>query len=214
MKLMFDDLHARMPWEDIDNVVFDVGNVLLLYSPDKLMHDLLPGQEALYPALMHQVFLSPYWTEMDRGMMTPEEAIAPMGSGHPELEDAVRTLMLNWRDLKDVIAEGVATLRKCKEMGKKVYVLSNYNDQAFAYIRTKYDFWDLVDGFVISGQEHLVKPDPAIYHVLEKRFDVTPERTLFIDDSHVNIEAAMHCGWQGIHYHQPGQLSAFFDLKA
>ena len=46
----------------------------------------------------------------------------------------------------------------------------------------------------------MVKPDPAIYHLLEERYDLTPAKTVFIDDTPVNIEAARNLGWKGIIY--------------
>lgn len=212
MRLTLDSQYAAMPWEKIDNVIFDVGNVLLTYSPDKLLRDLLPDQPELYPALKDRVFHSPYWPMLDRGLMTSEEAIEPMSALRPDLKPAITRIMTGWIDLKDVIAEGVQTLEKCKAMGKRLYVLSNYNDKAFAYIRQKYDFWNLFDGFLISGEEGLIKPDPAIYKLLIDRFQLDPARSLFIDDSHVNIEGALYCGLQGVCFSREGKLREFFQL--
>lgn len=212
MRLTLDSQYTAMPWEEIDNVVFDVGNVLLAFSPDKLLRDLLPDQPELYPMLKERVFGSPYWPMLDRGLLTCEEAIEPMCALRPDLRPAVTRIMTGWIDLKDVIEEGVATLEKCKAMGKKLYVLSNYNDGAFAYIRQKYDFWDFFDGFVISAEEGITKPDPAIFRLLLDRFQLDPTRSLFIDDSHANIEAALWCGMQGICYNRAGKLQEFFRL--
>jgi len=212
MRLTLDSQYASMPWEEIDNVIFDVGNVLIEYNPDKLLRDLVPDQPELYPDLKERVFHSPYWPMLDRGVMTSEEAIEPMSALRPDLKPAVTRIMTGWIDLKDVIDEGIDTLKKCKAMGKKLYVLSNYNDQAFAYIRTKYDFWSLFDGFLISGEEGLTKPDPMIFELLIRRFQLDPARSLFIDDSHVNIEGALHCGLQGVCYNRAGKLREFFAL--
>lgn len=212
MRLTLDGQYAAMPWEEIDHVIFDVGNVLIAYSPDKILAELLPEEPALYPVLKERVFHSPYWPMLDRGLLSSEEAIEPMCALHPELKPAVTRIMTGWHDLKDVIEEGLNTLRKCKAMGKKLYVLSNYNDKAFEYIRQKYDFWDLFDGFLISAQEGLIKPDPAIFRLLIDRFQLDPARSLFIDDSPANIEAALYCGLQGICYNRAGKLQEFFGL--
>lgn len=50
------------------------------------------------------------------------------------------------------------------------------------------------------------KPDPAIYQVLQQRYDIEPKHTLFIDDSRPNIEAAAAQGFQTIHFRCPQQL--------
>ncbi|MFQ5580690.1 MAG: HAD-IA family hydrolase [Nitrospiria bacterium] len=45
-----------------------------------------------------------------------------------------------------------------------------------------------------------VKPEPKIFHEAEKRFNLRPETTLFIDDLEANVAGATACGWQGIHH--------------
>ena len=35
--MMLDDKYARMPWDEIDTVVFDIGGVLIAYTPDKYL---------------------------------------------------------------------------------------------------------------------------------------------------------------------------------
>ena len=53
----------------------------------------------------------------------------------------------------------------------------------------------------------LKKPDPRIYRLLFERFAVTPERSLFIDDSARNVGAARECGLKAIHFQSPEALS-------
>ena len=35
--MMLDDKYARMPWDEIDTVVFDIGGVLIAYTPDNYL---------------------------------------------------------------------------------------------------------------------------------------------------------------------------------
>jgi HAD superfamily hydrolase (TIGR01509 family) len=46
----------------------------------------------------------------------------------------------------------------------------------------------------------LIKPDPAIFYLLVNRFKLAPERTLFVDHSSVNIEAAQALGFLVHHF--------------
>ena len=212
MKLMIDDLYAAMPWDKIDTVVFDVGNVLLRYIPQQIMEELLPDRPELYPVLQERIFASPYWAMIDRGVMTIAEAAVAMAGRDESLLPITQKIMFGWWDLKP-IAEGVEALREIKARGKKLYVLSNYNAEAFAHVRQKYDFFDLFDGMIISSEHNLIKPDPVIYRTLENAFGIDPARTRFIDDSYVNIEAALHCGWQGFLFNRPGKLHDFVCAK-
>ncbi len=209
VRLMIDDLYDTMPWDKLDAVVFDVGNVLLSFSPEKLLREYLPGEAALHTRLMNKIFRTPYWMMLDHGLITTEEAVSAMAGRDRELLPLIRTLMMSWPDLKEVIPEGVNALRACKAHGKRLYVLSNYHGASFDHVRKKYDFFDLFDGFVVSASVKLLKPDPAIYDRVTDEFGLEPARTLFIDDTPINIEGALHAGWQGFCLNEPGKLARF-----
>ena len=209
IRLMLDDLFSSMPWDKIDAVVFDVGNVLLTWTPEEQLNRIIPERPDLHRELTIRVFKSPYWCMRDRGSATVEEVIAAMSKTAPELEPYIRRIMLEWIDIP-VIFEGVEVLKACKAHGKKLYALTNYADKEFAYACQKHDFFSLFDDYVVSGRERLVKPGHEIYELLTERFGLDPTRTLFIDDSPANIEGALHCGWQGICYNREGKLRKFF----
>ena len=214
IRLTLDDQFERMPWERIDAVVFDVGNVLLTFNPQQILERYLPARPELHQKLLLRMFRSPYWPMLDHGIATPAELVDAMTGRDETLRPAVQLLMNSWVEMKDVIGEGVAVLRRCKEMGKRLFVLSNYGDEAFSVVDGKYDFFRLFDGKLVSSREELMKPNPAIYHLLTERYGLKAERTLFIDDAPQNIEAALYCGWQGLCYDQPGKLSTFFGLDS
>ena len=207
---MIDDRCKTMPWDEIDNVVFDVGNVLLTFSPDKILAEVLPGCPEKYPALKHAVFSSPYWVMMDLGAASQEELTALMVSTAPELKEEITAIMQNWVRVKEPIAEGIHALEACHAHGKKLYVLSNYGRHPFETVESHFDFFRLFDGKVVSSHIHLLKPDPAIYRHLTDTFGLEPARTLFIDDNPPNICAAIWAGWQGLCFNRQGKLNRFF----
>ncbi len=209
IRWMIDDKYPEMPWDELDAIVFDVGNVLLAFSREQLLNELVPDRPDLYGALSTRVFQSPYWVMLDHGTMTLEEAIEAMTGRELSLKPYVRQVVENWRDLKGVIGEGVYALQAAKAHGKRVYVLSNYHSDSFQFVREKYDFFNLVDDFLVSSRVGLLKPDPAIYRLAQERFQLLPERTLFIDDTPANIEAALNAGWQGFCLNAPGKLRRF-----
>ncbi len=209
MRLMFDDLFPAMPWDAIDAVVFDVGNVLLSWTAAEVLTRLVPDRPDLYETLTVRVFKSPYWCMRDRGSATREEVIQAMAANAPELLPYVRTIMEHWIDLP-AMAEGVEALKICKQHGVKLYALTNYADREFAYACEKHDFFRLFDGFVVSSRVRMVKPEQCIYTHLIDRFELDPARTLFIDDSPANIEAALEAGWQCLCVNRKGKLTDFF----
>ena len=60
--------------------------------------------------------------------------------------------------------------------------------------------FDRFRDIVVSGDERLAKPDPAIYALAAARFGRAPATMLFIDDSLANVESARKCGWHGHHF--------------
>ena len=59
----------------------------------------------------------------------------------------------------------------------------------------RFPFFEYFDGGVVSAREHIIKPMPAIYRLLCRRYGFSPEEALFIDDSEVNTEAARKEGF-------------------
>lgn len=209
MHLMLDNQFSAMPWAEIDAVVFDVGNVLLSWKEADILNAVLPDRPDLHDELTTRVFRTPYWVMGDRGTITPEEAIAAMSRTAPELAPYIRRVMEGWIDLPE-LPEGIEVLKACKAHGKKVYVLSNYPSAAFEHARQTHSFFVLFDGIVVSSHEHIIKPSLNLFALVADRFDLTPSRTLFIDDSPANVEAALESGWQSICYNRPGRLARFF----
>ena len=210
MRLMLDDRCSAMPWDVIDNVVFDVGNVLLTFRPEELLRTILPDSEADYPTLKKCMFYSPYWPMFDRGAINTEEAILCMSARHGALRPQIERIMRSFNDHLQVMDEGVEALHACKAHGKRCYVLSNYAAAPFDASCQKHpDVFSLFDGMVVSGQLGMIKPDQRIFRHLLDTYKLDPERTLFIDDSAANIESALNCGMQAVHYDEPGKLRAF-----
>ena len=210
IRLMIDDMYDAMPWDKIDTVVFDVGNVLLSWTANELLTRVIPERPDLHEELAERTMRSPYWSMRDRGSATVEEVIHAMSLRKPELEPYIRRIMTEWIDLP-AIAEGVETLKICKDHGVKLYALTNYADKEFAYACEQHDFFALFDDYLVSAREHTIKPGLDIYRLLISRFGLDPERTLFIDDSLMNIEAALESGLQALHYNKDGKLRNFFE---
>lgn len=211
--MMLDDQYAKMPWDKIDTVVFDIGGVLIAYTPDKYLEKLFPDDPAMRSVMKTRVFASPYWHMMDRGVLTLAEAADLMTGRCEELREPIARVMNEWpKHLDKAIQETVDFLHECRRRGKKTYVLSNFSEYPFSVVKKSHAFFDGFDGIVVSCEIGMVKPNPDIYQHTVDRFALTPERTLFIDDNMQNIEACLHAGWQGICYNMPGKLDDFWKV--
>lgn len=214
MQLMIDERHERMPWDALDAVVFDVGDVLLHYSPEAELEHFFPGDRKKHERLMRKIIRTPYWNMLDRGSLTLEEAIAAMTGRDKDLAGDIRTMLENFLSFNTVVEEGVHALHACCAHGKRTFVLSNYQDWAFDRVEAQYDFFTLFEAKIVSAKVGMVKPNPEIYAYVTKKYGLEPDRTLFIDDTPANIEGAMHMGWQGFCLNRPGKLSGFLGEEA
>ena len=190
--------------QDLDAVVFDVGNVLLAFDTVGYLRRTVGEPEA--SRIQRGIFESPHWIELDRGVLTLAEIGARMVADAPEMAAWVAHIPRMHQEVIAEMTDSTAYLPRLKEAGYALYVLSNFGGALFAETRARYDFFSLFDGQLISGDEQIVKPEPHIYRELLARFALDPARTLFIDDRPENIEAALALGMQGMVFTHASQL--------
>jgi HAD superfamily hydrolase (TIGR01509 family) len=65
---------------------------------------------------------------------------------------------------------------------------------------------------VVSGEEGLVKPDPAIFDLFLSRAGLAAADCVFIDDSEANVAGARDVGMHALHFRDPATLRG--DLRA
>lgn len=182
----------------IRNIVFDMGNVLIHWAPERFLErENIPAEDR--PAILKEVFGSVEWIQLDRGSIPPEEGIAAMCRRLPErLHAAVRELTLGWWRRNLLPVEGMADLiREIKGLGYGVYLLSNAKvdlPQFFPMIPGSECF----DGKIVSADWKLLKPQPEIYETLFREYGLKREECFFIDDLNINIEGAWFVGMDGV----------------
>lgn len=99
-----------------------------------------------------------------------------------------------------------AMLVKLKSEGYKLYGLTNWCSQVHVTME-QYPIFQLLDGRVISSEEHLVKPSIAIYERLCSKFGLKADECVFTDDN-ANVEAARKMGMKGICFSNAMQFDA------
>ncbi len=211
-RLMIDNIYPSMPWNEIDAVVFDIGNVLVGMDEHVVLKDMFPDDEELRQAVYRHTLRSPYWNMLDSGSLSMEECCRAMAEGDEVLLEPVRRFVTGWPEYRYIVEEGVAAARECKRRGKKLYLLSNYPAEHYERNRRDYDFFDLFDGAVISVYVHMLKPRVEIYKYLISEYSLEPSRVLFIDDSAPNVATALELGWHGLCYNEPGKIARFFGV--
>lgn len=126
-----------------------------------------------------------------------EEMIEKGVKQFPELELNIKELMYHWTEFVIPLKDNVAYIKDLKRFGYKVYILSNIPEDDTKYLRSCGVF-DNIDGGVFSYEYKKIKPDPEIFHILLKKYDLKASECLFLDDRKDNVVAASNLGFETI----------------
>jgi 2-haloacid dehalogenase len=185
----------------IKAVVFDIGNVLIEWQPERF-YDRVIGQ-ARRKQMFAAVDLHGMNDRIDRGEPF-QEVIYAEAQRIPEYRDEIRMWHDNWIEMaQPEIPQSVHLLRSLRSKGVVVFALTNFGLESFAYAQSQYPFLHEFDHAYVSGHMKVIKPDPTIYQMVEKHSGLAPDTLLFADDREENIHAAQARGWQVHHFTGP-----------
>ncbi len=193
---------------NITTIIFDYGNVLLEWNPRYLYQRFFPDDPEGMERFFRDVDFLEWNAQQDKGR-TFKEGIAELSKQFPQYSHLVQAYHDHWSDsIVGAIAGTVDILRQLKKAGYKLYGLSNWSAETFPRAREKYDFFDLFDDMVISGDVGHLKPDARIFQIMLDKIGKPAPECLFIDDSLANIQQAQKMGFPVIHFQSPEQLKA------
>lgn len=191
----------------VEAVVFDVGRVLyqwqLAHLFEKIVSD--PGRLA---KLLDEVVTEEWHFEADAGRsladMVPERIAL-----YPDFEAEIRAYAARFNEtIPGPVPGSHALVERLDARGMPLFAITNFGAEFWAGFRPTAPIFDRFGHIVVSGEEKLAKPDPAIFALAEGRFGKPAEAMLFIDDNRANVEAAAACGWQVHHFTQAPALEA------
>ena len=187
------------------NVVFDLGMVLIEWDPRHLYRKVF-ADEAKMEWFLAEV-CSPQWNlEQDKGRSW-DEAISEATVRHPTWEKEIRLYRSRWMEMvPGAIAGSVNILEELHGRGVPLYAITNWNDETFWETRERFPFLSLFKDIVVSGDEKLLKPEPAIFQLLARRNGIDLGHSIFIDDSLKNVKGAEAVGMKGHHFTSPEGL--------
>jgi 2-haloacid dehalogenase len=195
----------------IDTIIFDLGAVLIDWNPEYLYRQLFEDETEMRHFLDH--ICTPAWNaEQDAGRSW-EEAIQLLIPKHPEYEAQIRAYWERWPEMLNGPIEGsVEILKTLQAQGKhRLLALTNWSAETWPYAWEQYDFLQIFEGILVSGEEKLKKPDPRIYQLITDRYKIQPERSVFIDDSPANVNSAREFGIHAIHFTAPENLRTVLE---
>ena len=180
--------------------IFDIGRVLYDWDPRFLYERLIPDNEAL-ETFLRDVVTHDWHFQHDAGRPFAETS-AELIERYPEHEALISAWGPRFLDsIGDPIAGMAALVDELEARGTPLYAITNFSGEFFPAFRAREAaMFDRFCGIVVSGDEKLVKPDPAIYHLALDRFGLDPAQTVFIDDNEANVAAAAAIGLIALHF--------------
>ena len=178
----------------IKAVVFDIGNVLLEWHPERLFDSVI-GEEKR-KALFAEVDLHSMNLDVDRGAPFKETVFA-LAEKHPEWADEIRMWHDRWLDMASpAIPHSARLMTALQANGIPVFSLTNFGVDTYEFAAGHYPFMRQFDRDFISGHLRVLKPEAQIYEILETESGLSGEALLFTDDRPDNIAAAAARGWK------------------
>ncbi len=193
------------------NLIFDFGGVLVDWNP-RYLYDRYFGNPEKASWFIANI-CTPSWNEQTDVGMPFSVALAQVKGLHPEWSEAIDVYISRWPEMLGGTLPGMEeTLKKLKDKGFGLYGLSNWSGETFRRIEPDYPIFALLDGFVISGEEKLIKPDPRIYRLLLDRYHLNASDCLYIDDRQANVDAAKELGMGGLLFVTPRLLNLDLEI--
>ena len=199
---------AHPPAGDVmfQSVIFDVGRVLFDWDPRFLYERLIDDDQAL-DAFLRDVVTTEWHFQHDAGRPFAETS-AELIAEFPEHEALIELWRPRFNDTNRAAIPGMHELvAELDAAGVPLYAITNFSGEFWPPFRAKHaHLFDRFRDIVVSGDEKLIKPDPAIYRLALDRFGLTPREAVFIDDNRDNVAGAAAVGMAAIHFSDVGAL--------
>jgi 2-haloacid dehalogenase len=189
----------------IKAIIFDFGGVLLNWDPHHLYRRYF-DQPPQIDHFLAEINFASWNAEQDRGRPFAE-AVEALSGQFPHYSHLIRAYYDHFEDsIIGPINGTVGILRDLKRAGYPLYALSNWSAETFPRVRPRYDFFDLFDKIILSGEVKLLKPDPAIFNLTLQTINRTARECLLIDDSEANLVSARKMGFHVLHFNSAEKL--------
>jgi 2-haloacid dehalogenase len=180
----------------IEAVVFDVGRVLFEWDLRHLYARLIADPAEL--EWFVTTVVTPEWHYQHDQGRSVAEMVAERSAEYPEHADLIAAWGSRFNEsLPGPVPGSLELVEALHVRGVPLYAITNFGADLWASFHPTQPVFTHFRDIVVSGVEKLVKPDPAIYRLAERRFGLTPQAMLFIDDNAANIAAVEACGWHG-----------------
>jgi HAD superfamily hydrolase (TIGR01509 family) len=188
-------------------VVFDLGKVLVDFDYGIAARRISARGTMTLPQIAQYINRSPLFHQYESGVVTTPQFYAEIRRVTGFCGDLAEFSQC-FADIFFPIEPMIQLHAALRRRGLKTYAFSNTNDLAVDHIRRSFPFYGNFDGYILSYQHGVMKPDPRIYEVVERESGRRGAEILYVDDRPENIAAGAARGWQVILQESPEKSRA------
>lgn len=179
--------------------VFDLGGVFVEWDPMLLFRQLFPTEEEAQ--WFYDNICTRDWNlAFDAGDIFAE-GVARLITRFPRYWREIQAFDLRWKETLGPFIGGTIDIHDELIAAEiPTFAITNFSWEKWTSCLGEWPFLEKFDGVIVSGLEHLVKPDPRIYRVFCERYALAPESCVFIDDSEANVVAARRFGMTALQF--------------
>lgn len=186
-------------------VVFDIGNVLVDWQPHLAWEPEL-GLDGAH-ALIERTGFRTLNARADRG-----ETFADLAAEIDDPRDRDlfgQYVALYQRTVRKRVPGTWEILDRLRARAVPVHAITNWSAETWPEgLSAQPRLADAFGVTVVSGQEGIMKPEAAIFHLLCDRAGVAPDACVFIDDARHNVAGARAAGMDAIHFTDASALDS------
>lgn len=195
----------------IKNIIFDIGGVVVDYDPKKYLYEKFNDPE-LEQLLYDAIFASEEWKLLDAGKITRSLAEQKMLAAAGGYRYEAQMVLDDWRGMMTTKLDTVELITALRASGYHIFFLSNMPEDIYLLFSRRRRFMQLFEGGIASFSVKMTKPDPAIYKLLLKKYELDPSQTAFVDDGRENIAAAQKLGLTAIPFKDASDLRKMLEF--
>ena len=188
-----------MQAKNIKNVVFDIGNVIVRWSPIEITR-LTFGEVNDLQQRSNSIFQSDIWLDLNKGKISESEAKERYQQSIALSESECDQLFYYVKQTQILLYGSIDLLKRVKAAGYRVYALTDNVTDIVEHLKSTHSFWSEFDGTIVSADLGILKPQPEIYHALFNQYALEPKETVFIDDMPNNVKGAESTGMYAIQF--------------
>ena len=183
-------------------VIFDLGKVLLDFDFNLAAKRLQPRCRVTSEELRRFIDQSTLLFRFETGQIDARQFFLEVQSlsGY---EGSFKEFSQIFANIFSPIEPMIELQSQLTARGIPTFVFSNTNDLAISHVRADYPFYSNFQGYVLSYEHGVMKPDPRLYEQVEAMTGLSVPDLFYIDDRAENIETALQRGWRAVVHHDP-----------